>query len=439
MAAADLVDPSNTGPLGVEHLPFVPGQIPMMIVASQGCELITADGRRILDGAGGAVVGNIGYGRADVAEVARKATEEIGYVVPVWATPSRVALRDRLVRDWLPEGLTRVGFCSGGSESADSAIRLAVAHHVARGQRGKVKVIGRWPSYHGATVASLSAGGHRARRAGYEGIIWDFPHVPWDDPEALEAMIEAQGPETVAAFIAEPVIGAAGAVLIPPDDYFSKVAEICRRYDVLLIVDEVMSGFGRAGYRFLIDRWKVTPDIAYGGKGLGGGYVPIGGVYATDAVVAPLAHAGHNFMYFTFTGHSSTCAVADKVLQILDEEGLVERSAKLGLELAARLEGALGEHPHVSAIRCIGLWAGVELVAERSPHTWFPREKAFNAAVVGEALRRDVWLYPSGSGDPVQDAVMVAPPLTVSESELDRIVDTLAASIDAAAAALRTA
>ena len=381
-------------PLGLDHLPFIPGPRPLLIERAEGAYLQCSGGRRILDAAAGAIVGNIGYGRADVAEVARRATAESGYVVPVWATPDRVALRDRLVAKWLPAGLTQVGICSGGSESADTAIRLAVAHHVCRGQTSKTRVIGRWPSYHGATIAALSASGHQGRRNGYDGIILDFPHVPWDDPDALDAMIEAQGPETIAAFIAEPVIGAAGAVLMPPDDYFVRVAEICHRHDVLLIIDEVMSGFGRAGHRFAMDRWAVTPDITYGGKGMGGGYVAIGGVYATAAVVAPLAEAGHNFMYFTFGAQSSACAIADKVLQIIDDEGLVERSARLGEVLKGRLEDAFANHPNVAAIRCMGLWAGLELVAERDPYRAFPREVAFNTKVVAQALERDAWGVP---------------------------------------------
>ncbi len=428
---------SSDLPLGIDHLPFIPGPRPLLIERAEGAYLHGSDGRRILDAAGGAIVGNIGYGRADVAEVARRAAAETGYVVPVWATPERVALRDRLVANWLPAGLTQVGICAGGSESSDTAIRLAVAHHLCRGQGSKTRIIGRWPSYHGATIAALSASGHQGRRAGYDGIILDFPHVPWDDPDALDAMIEAQGAHTIAAFIAEPVIGAAGAVLIPPDDYFERAAEICRRHDVLLIVDEVMSGFGRAGTRFGIDRWGVTPDIMYGGKGMGGGYVAVGGVYATAAVVAPLAEAGHNFMYFTFGAQSSACAIADKVLQIIEDEGLVERSAKLGEVLKTRLEDAFADHPNVAAVRCIGLWAGLELVASRDTGQRFAREVAFNTKVVGQALERDVWVYPAGSGDPVQDAVMVGPPLIVTEDEIDRIVDTLRLSIDAAAAAAR--
>lgn len=421
-------------PLGVGHYSFIPGGAPLEVVRTEGNYLLTPDGRRIFDAAGGAIVTNIGHGRAEVAEVAKSSLAEVDYVLPPWPTPARVALRDRLVSSWLPTGLTRVGFCAGGSEAADSAIRLAHAHHVASGRPGRWKVIGRWPSYHGVTVASLAAGGHLGRRAGYDKLLLDFPHVPWDDPDALEAMIVAQGPETVAAFVAEPVIGAAGGVLVPSDDYFPRVAEICRNYGVLLVIDEVMSGFGRTGKNFGIQHWDVTPDIMYGGKGLGGGYAAIAGVFATEDVIEPLARTGHTFMFFTFGAHSAHCAVADKVLQIMEDEELVERAAKTGLVLRARLEEAFGDHPHVADVRGIGLWAALELVAERQPHTWFPKGVGFGQRVSAEALQRDVWIYPAGSGDPIQDAVMVGPPFTITEAEIDTLVSCLRASIDAAAA-----
>lgn len=425
---------ADTPTPGLDELAFIPGATPPMVVATEGHHLVLSDGRRILDAAGGAIVSNIGHGRREIAEVAALRTADVDYVIPPWATEARLALRNRLVRSWLPAGLTRVGFVSGGSESTDTAIRLAHAHHVCSGRPDKVKVIGRAPSYHGVTVAGLSAGGHSGRRAGYERLLLDFPHVPWDDADALEAMIEAQGADTVAAFIAEPLIGAAGGVLIPGDDYFPRVAEICRRNDVLLIIDEVMTGFGRTGRNFAIEHWGVTPDILVGGKGLSGGYAAMGGVYTTEAVVAPIAAAGHNFMFFTFGAQSSACAISDRVLQIMEDENLVERSAKLGNVLASKLHAEFDDHPHVSEIRCLGLFAGIELVADRSPKSWYPASSGFAAKVVAEGIANGIWVYPAGAGQPVQDAVMIGPPFTVTEDDLDTIVSALRRAIDAAAA-----
>lgn len=414
---------------------FVPGPATPHVVATEGCELVLADGQRILDAGGGAIVTNIGHGRPEIAEVAARTTSTIDYVIPPWTTPARQALVERLVRSWLPPGLDRVALMSGGSESVESAIRLAHSFHVCNGEPDRYKVIGRWPSYHGVGLAGLSAGGHRARRAGYERLLLDFPHVTWDDPDALEAMIEAQGPETIAAFIAEPVIGAAGGALVPPPDYFARVAEICRRYGVLFIADEVMTGFGRTGRNFGIDHWNVVPDLLVGGKGLSGGYAPMGGLYASSKLTQTLADKGQGFMFFTFGAHSSACAISDRVLQIMQDEHLVERCATVGDDLQQRLRDRFADHPHVAEVRGLGLMIGLELVAEREPHRWFPPGAQFGAAVVREALARGVWVYPAGSGDPIQDAVLLGPPFTITDGELDRLVDVLAAAIDAAALA----
>lgn len=429
------MSPSTSGPPAGDYA-FVPGGAGVaqpVVVATEGSELVLADGRRLLDAGGGAIVTNIGHGRPEIAEVAARHTSSIDYVIPPWGTPARHALADRLRRSWLPAGLERIAFVSGGSESVDSAIRLAHAYHVCSGEPDRWKVIGRWPSYHGVGLGGLAAGGHRARRTGLDRLLLDFPHVAWDDADAVEAMIEAQGPETIAAFIAEPVIGSAGAALVPPPDYFPRVAEICRRNGVLFIADEVMTGFGRTGKRFGVDHWDVVPDILVGGKGLSGGYAPMGGMYVQASVTQALADKGQAFMFFTYGAHSSACAIADRVLEIVEEEQLVERSARMGDVLQARLRERFADHPHVSDVRGLGLMVGVELVAGREPHHWFPAEAQFAAGVVREALARDMWVYPAGSGDPIQDAVLLGPPFTVTEDEIDRIVSVLADSIDAAA------
>jgi adenosylmethionine-8-amino-7-oxononanoate aminotransferase len=402
------------------------------VVGGEGCWLYTDDGRRILDAAGGAIVVNIGHGRREVADAVRAALDGGAYVVPIWPTPHRLRLHDVLVERWLPDGMQNVFFTSGGSESADSALRLARATHLAQGRDTRWKVIGRHPSYHGITLGALAVGSHSGRRAGYDPLLLDFPKVPWDDVAALKAVIERQGPDTIAGFLFEPIVGAAGGCLVAPDDYWRAVEEICRRHDILLIADEVMTGFGRTGRRWGHEHFPIRPDIIYGGKGLGGGYVPIGMVAATAEVVEPLAASG--FMYFTFTGADAVCAGATAVLDIVESERLVERSAAMGDLLEARLEEGLGAHPHVADIRGRGLFRGIELVRDRGSGEPFPVEDHFAFAVVRECLARDVWVYPAGSG-PVRDAVMIGCPFTISESEVDLLVDTLAVAINAAAAA----
>lgn len=429
---------------------FVPSGIaPFAVDRAEGAYLYTPDGRAILDAAGGAIVVNIGHGRREVALVAARELERLTYAVPPWQVESRTALIERLVDKWLPEGLTRVGFTSGGSESVDAAIRLARQHHVDAGRLGRWKVIGRDVSYHGVTLGALAAGGHARRRAGLEPLLAGFPHAPshyclrcpleLEYPSCgaacatdLERIIEEEGPDTVACFIAEPVVGAAGGALVPPAEYWPQIVEICRRHGVLVIADEVMCGFGRTGKRFAVEHFGVAPDILVGGKGLAGGYAPIGGIYTTEEVVAPLAEKGDVLMFYTYGAHPASCAVADKVLEIMEREKLVQRAALLGEHLSARLAKLAG-HPHVGQVRGLGLLHAVEIVSDSETLEPFPSSARLANRVSAAGLERGVFLYPAGSGSP-QDVILIGPPFIVEEHEIDTIVDVLEQSIDAAVA-----
>ena len=397
---------------------FVPGTTTYpTIVGGDGCFLHAADGRRILDGAGGAIVGNVGWGRREVADAIAAAAQGAAYSIPLWPTPHRLELHDRLVERWLPEGFGHVFFTSGGSESTDSSIRLARAYQLAKGRPDRWKVIGRHPSYHGMTLGTIAVASHTARQRGFEPLLLPFPKVPWDDPEAMVRIIEHEDPNTIAGFLAEPITGAAGACLTASDEYWQAVTDTCRRHDILLIVDEVMTGYGRTGLTFGHQHFPIEPDVLVGGKGLGGGYVPIGAVAAKTEVAETLRNSG--FMYFTFTGNDIACAGAAAVLDILERESLVQRVAQIGPLLEGRLRAELSEHPLVTDIRGRGLFYGIELCCNRD-------------AVVSAALDRDLWIYPAGSG-PVSDAVMVAPPFVVDEAEIDQLVGTLRAVLDTVA------
>lgn len=413
--------------------PLIPGGEPLTIVGAEGSHLLTDDGRRILDAGGGAIVANIGHGRPEVVEAATAALTGAGYVVPLWATEWRVRLVERLTSSWLPAGLTRCLFTAGGSESVDTAMRLARQHHLSAGRPERWKVIGRSTSYHGATLATLAVANHDRRRGAFSPLLLDLPKVEADDAEALAKLIEAEGPETVAAFIAEPISGASGGGLVPPEGYWPRVREVCDSYGVLLIADEVMTGFGRTGRRFAVEHWGVTPDILVAGKGLGGGYVAIGGVFASDAVVEPIAAAGDSVMFFTFSATDLSCAIADRVLQVLEDERLVQRCAEQGAVLRRRLEEELGAHPHVRDIRGLGLMLGVELVRDRaSGQSW---EGRLAPRVVAEALQRDLWIYPAGSAA-VPDALLFGPPFTITDGEIDVAVARTRSALDAAVSAL---
>jgi adenosylmethionine-8-amino-7-oxononanoate aminotransferase len=276
-------------------------------------------------------------------------------------------------------------------------------------------VIGRHPSYHGMTTGTMAVASHSARQKGYEPLLLPFPKVPWDDPEQVLKVIEQEDPATIAGFIAEPITGAAGACLTASDEYWQVVTDACHEHDILLIADEVMTGYGRTGLKFGHQHFPLQPDVIVGGKGLGGGYVPLGAVAARDEVVEALRGSG--FMYFTFTGNDAACAAGAKVLEILRREHLVERAASTGAVLGQRLHDEFGEHPAVVDIRGRGMFYGLELRCSRD-------------AVVQAAMDRDMWVYPAGSG-PVADAVMVAPPFIITDAEIDLLVGTLRASLDA--------
>lgn len=423
---------------------------PLEIARAEGAWLHTVDGRRILDAAGGAIVSNIGHGRREVAQAAAQALEEISYVVPGFATRSRTLLDERLVERWLPDRLTRVFYTSGGSESMDAAIRLARQHHVSAGRPERWKVIGRELSYHGTTLATLAIGGNARRRKGFEPYLFDSPRAPAtyclrcplglsyprcevacaDD---VERIILAEGPETVAAFVAEPVVGSTAGALAPPDEYWPRLSEICGRHGVLLIADEVMSGFGRTGREFAVDHWDVCPDILAGGKGLSGGYAPMGAVAATDAVVAPLAERGDELMFFTYSAHPASCAAALAVLDILEREHLVERCAEIGAELRAHLEARFADHPHVAEIRGKGLLLGIELVRDRETLESFAPEARLAQRVVGAGIGEGVFFYPAGS-PPAQDCIVLGPPFIIGRAEIELIGKALESAISQAVA-----
>ena len=422
-------------PARLSRYPFVPGPVPLTVAGGEGSWLLTDDGRRILDGGGGAIVANIGHGRPEPAVAAAEALTNYAYAVPPFATEARVRLIERLTGGWLPPGMTRCLFVSGGSESVDSALRIARQHHVCRGDTNRTKIIGRSISYHGATLASLAVANHDRRRAGLEPMLADWPKADALDAEAVRKLVETEDPGTIAAIIAEPVSGASGAALVPPDDYLPALRSICDDHGILLISDEVMTGFGRTGANFGVDHAGVVPDLLVGGKGLGGGYVPIGGVFATEAVVAPIAEAGQSVMYFTFSGSDVVCAVADRVLRIMEDEDLVARAATQGARFRALLTDALGDHPNVADIRGRGLLQGLELVADRSTGATFGGR--LSPKVVAEALDRDCWIYPAGSAG-VPDGILFGPAFTVSDGELEQLVAITAAALDAAVVALRT-
>lgn len=416
------------------------------IVDGEGAWLIADDGRRILDAAGGAIVVNIGHGRAEVGAAIGKAASRAAFVVPPWRTPEREALVERLRSDWLPGELHHIHFTCGGSEGMDSALKIALQHFAARGEMGRTKIMARDLSYHGTTIAMAGFSGHAGRKRGLEGFLSSHPRAPTPSGlrrrqgvgegeagahyvEATRLAIEAAGPETIAALAIEAVTGSSGGAIVPPADYLRGVRELCDEYGILLIVDEVMTGFGRTGRKFACDHWQLKPDIMVGGKGLAGGYAAISGVYATREVAEPIGEAGYDVMFHTFAALPSACAAADTVLEILVRENLVERARVLGALLGARLGELLGQHPHVAEVRGLGLLQAVEIVRDRDSLTPFEQSERVTNRIVAQGLKNGVFFYPGGTGA-VRDIVCLGPPFVSSEAEIDLMALVLARSID---------
>ena len=430
--------------------PFLPSRA-MRVVRGEGAWLIADDGRRILDAAGGAIVVNVGHGRAEVMEAIARAPAASAFVVPNWRTPEREALVERLRRDWLPEGLHHVHLTSGGSEGVEAAVKIALQHHAARGDTRRLKVMSRELSYHGTTIAMAGLSGHAGRKRGLEGFLQSHPSAPTPSPlrcplgphhpdagafyvAATRAAIEAEGPDTIAAFVCEPITGSSGGAIVPPDDYLPGLRALCDAFGILLIIDEVMTGFGRTGLRFGVDHWGVRPDILVSGKGLGGGYGAICGVFATRAVAEPIGAAGLDVMFHTFGALPAACAAAAKVLEILTREGLVARAAVQGERLAARLSERLGQHPNVADIRGKGLLQAIEIVRDRDSLEPFDAAERVTARIVGHGLNHGVFFYPGGTGA-ARDIVCLGPPLISTDAEIDQMADVLGETIDEVLAA----
>ncbi|MEE2675035.1 MAG: aspartate aminotransferase family protein [Myxococcota bacterium] len=423
----------------------------MTISRSEGAYLYTPDPdapsgeRRILDAAGGAVVANVGHGRREVGEAFARASAELTYAVPPFATDARVELIERLRESWLPPSLTRAVFTSGGSESVDAAIRLARQHHLSAGRPSRWKVIGRDLSYHGVTLATLDIGGHTRRRESFEPYLSNvskapacyclrcplgktYPGCEVACATAFEEVIEREGPETIAAVIAEPIGGSTAGALVPPDEYWPKLVEIAHRHGILVIADEVMTGFGRTGLPMAVNHWGIEPDILVGGKGLTGGYAPMGGIFTREDVIEPIARNGDELMFFTYSAHPASCAAATAVLRILEDENLVSRAAEMGARLHARL-AQLESHPHVAEVRGRGLLQAVEIVKDSESLDPFPAQARVTGKIVAAGLSEGVFFYPGGC-DPARDVITLGPPFIIGDEEIEAIGDALEVAIE---------
>jgi adenosylmethionine-8-amino-7-oxononanoate aminotransferase len=423
---------------------------PPVAVEASGCVIRDADGREYLDAAGGAVVVNVGHGRAEVAAVMAAQAGRLAYAHGSVFTTEPLERYAVAVARHLPLEGAAIYPVSGGSEAIETALKLARAYHLARGDSDRWIVFSRWGSYHGNTLGALDLSGRKPLRRPYESWLGRFRHVSAAYPyraglagsnalgtadelaAELDRAFEAAGPGTVAAFVAEPIVGATLAAAVPPDGYWPAIAEVCRRHGVLLIADEVMTGFGRTGRWFGLDHWAVRPDLLVAAKGATSGYWPFGFVAASDEVHGTVAR-GPGFVHgFTYSHGPVAAAVAGEVLRILEAEDLVAASAVKGDRLISALRTTLGDHPHVGEIRGRGLLVGLELVADRGTREPFPRAARMTESVVRAARDRGLLVY-SGTGNANGvdgDTILLGPPFIITDPELDRVVELLAEAIE---------
>jgi len=413
-------------------------EAPLVIESGHGVWLRTVDGKEYIDGLAGLWNVLVGHGNTELAEAAREQMTNLAYTSNYIGAANipAIELADRLAGFAYPN-LNTTYFTSGGAESNESAFKTVRFYWKRQGRPNKVKIIARQHGYHGVTLATMSATGLTAYWKMFEPRVPNFLHVPAPYPfrfegdikpgetigqaaaRALEEAIVREGADTVGAFIAEPVQGA-GGVIVPPDDYFPLVREICDRYDVLLIADEVITGFGRTGEWFALDRWGVQPDIMSFAKGITSGYLPLGGIQVSDEIHDVILNAPptERWMHaYTYSGHPTCCAVALKNLEILERDGLVERAGQMGARLLDGLK-TLMEFPQVGEVRGLGLMGAVEF-ADRETKA----PAGIGPKVQQACLERGLFIRALG------DILEIAPPLIISEAEVDQMVDILAQAI----------
>ncbi len=424
---------------------------PPIATHGKGVYLYDTDGKQYFDGSGGAAVSCLGHGDADVIAAIQQQAETLAYAHTSFFTSEIAETLAGKIATCASETLERVYFVSGGSEAVESALKLARQYFIEIGQPDRHRIIARRQSYHGNTLGALAAGGNAWRKQPFAPLMIETSHIApcyeYRGLEALESQFEygqrvaneleteilRLGPETVAAFIAEPVVGATMGAVPPVPGYFKRIREICDQYGVLLILDEVMCGMGRTGSLFAYEQEDIVPDIVTIAKGLGAGYQPIGAMICSAAIFQAIEDGTGFFQHgHTYLGHPIACAAANVVLDKLTTGGLTARSGQMGEILQNRLQTAFGQHPNIGDIRGRGLFVGLEIVADRESKTPFDPNLAINKAVKKAAFAAGLGCYPMGGTIDGQrgDHILLAPPFILEESHVDEIVDKLAQAFE---------
>lgn len=420
-------------------------------VGGDGCFLIDQTGKRYFDGSGGAAVSCLGHSNERVIEAIKEQVEQLAFAHTGFFTSEPAERLADLLIKYAPGDLDRVYFVSGGSEAVESAIKLARQFHVERGEPQRKHLIARRQSYHGNTLGALAVGGNAWRREQFAPLLVDVSHIaPCYEyaerqqnesaieygsrvAQELESEILRLGPDSVMAFLAEPVVGATLGAVPPVEGYFRQVREICDRYGVLLILDEVMCGMGRTGYLFASEAEGINPDIVCIAKGLGAGYQPIGAMLCTSSVYEAVANGSGFFQHgHTYLGHPIAAAAALAVLTELLERDLVASVNQRAEFLHARLQSHFGQHPHVGDIRGRGFFWGLEFVSDRSSKAPFDSNRKVAAKVKKAAFEAGLACYqmPGTRDGKNGDHILLAPPFIATDDELENALLSLKSAVD---------
>ncbi|UHA75743.1 aspartate aminotransferase family protein [Paenibacillus sp. 481] len=414
------------------------------VTHGKGIYLYDAEGKMYVDGCSGAVTASIGHGVQDVVQAMQEQAAKVSFVYRSQFTSEAAEQLAHKLSDAAPGGEYWSFFVNSGSEATETAMKIAIQYWQEKGIQGKYKIISRRMSYHGITLGSLSMSGHVLRRKRFTPLLEDFPIVepafcyrcPFEQTYPacdlmcagdLEAAIKRIGAEHIAAFIAEPIVGAAGGAVVPPAGYYERIKHICERYNVLFIADEVMTGIARTGKMFAMEHWKVEPDIIALGKGMSAGYTPMAATLVSERVMEPIWRGSKSIMSgHTYSANPQSAAVSLAVLNYIEQHGLVEAAEVNGRYLLERLQQLAQRCELIGDVRGKGMLLAFEVVAHRADKRSFPPERGVTSLIIATAMEKGLLLYPAAGGlDGTGDAVIIAPPLIITQPEMDMLLTLL--------------
>lgn len=415
----------------------------------EGIYLYDIHGKKYIDGCSGAVTANLGHRVPEIIRAMNHQAEKVSFVYRSQFTSEPAEALAKKLSEISPGDLNWSFFVNSGSEATETAMKIAIQHWQEKGNYRKNKIISRWMSYHGITMGALSMSGHVARRDRFVPLLETYPTVaaPYcyrcpsncthqecgiEFANELEQAIKRIGKENVAAFIAEPVIGAAAGAVVPPAGYYEKIKDICDRNDILFIADEVMTGIGRTGKMFAMEHWDVVPDMIALGKGISAGYTPMAAVIVSDRVMEPIIHGSKSIMSgHTYSANPQSAAVSLAVLDYMRKNQLVEKAAASGDYAMAQLLDFAKTSPIIGDVRGKGLMIGIEFVMDKETKIPFPENVTLTDLVIEKAFANGLLLYPAAAGDEGVggDAIMIAPPLVITRDELDELLESFRMTI----------